>query len=228
MRDISTSKLFFFVLGSEFTAGHPQAFSNERGLTVMGGARRLQSGRWVLPYDTYGQKGTHSRFFVSDENLENWEMRGDVFAEPGCHEPSVVQLPSGDILCYIRRHGFDGHIWRAVSSDECRTWSGPVQTNLRNPNAGIDISLSRSSERLLITYNDSYRQRVPLCVGISSDEGKTWRVRDVESDVGVYHYPKLLQTRDAIWHLFYGYDYRHIQHAWFDEDWLEGGRRVIG
>ena len=71
-------------------------------------------------------------------------------------------------------------------------------------------------------------QRVPLCVGISADEGQTWRVRDIESDVGIFAYPKLLQSQDGIWHLFYSYDYRHIQHAWFEEDWLEGGRRVLG
>lgn len=229
-RDISTSRLFFSILSSDLVAEHFQVFWPEKGLTVMGAALRLQSGRWLLPYDTWGQSEcrNHTRFLVSDKNLEAWETRGDVFAEPGCVEPSVVQLPSGDVLCYMRRRGKDGHIWHAVSFDECKTFSGPFLTNLRNPDAGVDISLSRSSGRLLIAYNDSYRQRVPLCVGISSDQGQTWRVCDIESDVGSFAYPKLLQARDGIWHLFYSYDYRHIQHTWFEEDWLEGGRRVLG
>lgn len=228
--NISTSRPFFTVLASDFVGEHPQVFWHERGITLMGAALKLQSGRWLLPYDTWGQSECqfHSRFLVSDENLENWEARGDIFAEPGCVEPSVVQLPSGDILCYMRRRGPDGHIWRAISSDECKTFSGPFQTNLRNPDAGIDISMSPLSERLLIAYNDSYKLRVPLCVGMSSNQGQTFRVRDVESGVGSYAYPKLLQSRDGIWHLFYTYDYRHIQHAWFDEDWFEEGRRVLG
>jgi hypothetical protein len=229
-KDISTSRLFFTILRSDLALGAPQLFWPDMGLLLMGAALRLQSGRWLLPYHTWGRSDcpNHSRFFISDENLENWETRGDLFAEPGCVEPSVVQFPSGDILCFMRRRGKDGHIWQAVSSDGCETLAGPFRTNLRNPDAGVDIALSGLSGRLLVAYNDSYRQRVPLCVGVSSDRGRTWRVRDVESDAGNFAYPKILQSRDGIWHLFYSYDYRHIQHAWFDEGWLEGGRRVFG
>ncbi len=121
-----------------------------------------------------------------------------------------------------------GHIWKASSTDDCESFSAPVQTNLRNPSSGIDISLSRTSESFLIVYNDSYAERVPLSVGISGDGGKTLSVRDVEAKSGSYGYPKLLQTSDGIWHLFYSQNYHHIEHVSFDEDWLLSGRRVIG
>jgi predicted neuraminidase len=52
-------------------------------------------------------------------------------------------------------------------------------------------------------------------------------MRDVESRGGAYAYPKLLQDSSGLWHLFYSHDYSHIQHAWFDEDWLEEGRQVL-
>jgi hypothetical protein len=229
-RDISTSRLFVTVLTSDLVADGFAVFWPERGLTIMGKALRLQSGRWLLPYDTWGRSEcqNHTRFLVSDERLENWETRGDVYAEPGCVEPSAMQLPSGKVLCYMRRRAKDGHVWRAASSDECRTFSGPEETNLRNPDAPVDICLSRTSGGLVIAYNDSYRQRMPLCAGISFYEGQTWRVRDLESDVGSFPYPKLVQSRAGVWHVFYTYDYRHIQHAWFEEKWLKGGRRVAG
>ena len=129
----------------------------------------------------------------------------------------------------------------ALPHDDCRTWSEPVVTNLRNPNAGIDIALGKSG-RLLLTYNDSYLLRLPLCVGISDDMGKTFRVRDVETKLATprftwwfgnytnncYAYPKLIQTRDETWHLFYTHQYDCIKHVWFDEKWLEKGRKVIG
>lgn len=228
-RDIPTSRVFISQLTSEYTAHSPQLFTEEPGLVVMGAARKLESGRWVLPYHTERKdRWFHSRFFLSDERQEKWETKADIFAEPGCLEPVVVQLPSGDILCYMRHGGFDGHIWRAVSSDECRAFSDPKPTNLRNPNAGIDIGVSKVSNRLLVVYNDNYRQRTPLCVGISEDDGKTFLMRDVESKPGAFAYPKLLQDRNGLWHLFYSHDYRHIQHAWFEEAWLEDGRQVLG
>ena len=78
------------------------------------------------------------------------------------------------------------------------------------------------------SFNDSYAERVPLSVGISGDEGNTLQVRDIEVKNGIYGYPKLLQTRDGLWHLFYSQNYHHIEHVSFDEDWLLSGRRVIG
>jgi hypothetical protein len=228
-REIPTSRAFYAQLGPGYRVQRPKLFVKERGLVIMGAARKLQSGRWVLPYHTERKDcWFHSRFFLSDERQEKWESRGDIFAEPGCLEPVVVQCASGDILCYMRHGGFNGHAWRAVSTDECQTWSDPQRTNLRNPHAGVEVGCSRTTDRLLLVYNDSYAQRTPLCVGISHDGGQTFRMRDVESRGGAYAYPKLLQDRDGLWHLFYSWDYRHIQHTWFDEAWLEEGRLVLG
>lgn len=228
-RDISTSQLFQAPLSPDFTLGTIRPLWEERGLVIMGTLRRLQSGRYVLPYHTERKEAWfHSRFLVSDTRMESWESRGDSHASPGCLEPGIVQLPSGRIVCYMRHGGFDGHIWRSVSDDECLNFSPPERTNLRNPHAGTDVALSSTSGRLLVAFNDSYQLRVPLSVGISHDEGATFCVRDVEAKLGSFAYPKLLQTRDGIWHLFYSWNYLNIQHAWFDENWLEGGRQTIG
>ncbi len=201
---------------------------------------KLKSGRWVLAYtvglDPPAIQEYRCRFLVSDENQENWQVQGDIWAERGVAEPVITQLSSGDILCYMRGASGQGatdievqmHNWRCVSSDECKTFSEPVQTNLRNPDSSVHIAISSTSGRLIIVYNDSYGQRTPLSVGVSEDEGKTFRVRDIEISDGGFAYPKLLQARDGIWHLFYSYKYAWIEHAWFEEDWLEGGRDVIG
>ena len=220
-------------------------------------ALHLKSGDWVVPFDS--MTTIHSHFVILDGKLQFREKRGDVFCPPGSCEPALVQLPDGDIVCYLRFDPLDpagsiwdwgkaiagaspqGHVWKTVSHDECRTFSQPISTNLRNPNAAIDIALSKSG-RFLIAYNDSYTLRLPLCVGISDDLGKTFRVRDVETGLGdpcygwpfanyqhnCQAYPKLLQTRDGIWHLFYSHRYECIKHAWFDEKWLEQGRTVVG
>jgi len=227
-RDISSSRVFSSHLNEERVAETPRLFTNERGLVLMGAARRLSSGRWLLPYHTETEAlWFHTRFFLSDENQSKWKSHGDLYAEPGCLEPVVVELPNGDILCLMRRGAFNGHIWRAISTDGGESFSNPESMNLRNPNAGIDLGLSHTSGCLLVVYNDSYRMRTPLTVGISDDGGQSFRMQDVETSQGSFAYPKLLQDRTGIWHLFYTHNYCNIQHAWFDEAWLEEGRHVL-
>jgi len=223
----------------------------EPGVNTQGRPLHLKSGGWAVPYDACSNN--HAHFIILDENIDTYEKRGDVYCPPGSLEPSLVQLSSGQIICYLRfcphwswdkamaGKEIQGHIWKTVSNDELRSFSTPVATNLRNPSGGIDIALSKSG-RFLLTYNDSYALRLPLSVGISDDLGKTFRVRDIETGLAEpvygwafanyihnYHaYPKLLQTRDGMWHLFYTYHSECIKHVWFDEAWLEKGRKVIG
>ena len=211
----------------------------ENAPILQGRALHLQDGGWVFPF--HCRRGTEMRsarvsagFLIGDANLENWQMGAEIFAEPGCSEPAIVQLHSGQVLCYMRRPGLTrtppppwGHIWRAISTDGCRTFSAPTQTNLRNPDTGNDLYLGRG-DRLVVAFNDSYTERCPMTVGISDDLGMTFRSRDVESGLGAYAYPKLLQTRDGVWHLFYSFNYSHIAHAWFDAEWLENGRQLLG
>jgi hypothetical protein len=228
-RDIASSKIFYIDLDGFNQIQKPVVVTEERGLVIMGSAHQLNNGRWILPYHTERKDcWFHSRFFVFDENFKSWEAKGDIHAEPGCLEPVVTQMPSGEVLCFMRYGAFDGHIWRATSIDEGETFSKPIQTNLRNPYSGIDIAVSKYSGRLLTVYNDSYRQRTPLCIGISENNGQTFRVRDIESGQGAFAYPKLLQDQSGNWHLFYTKDYSHIQHVIFNEEWLEAGRPVFG
>jgi len=227
-RSISYAKTFRLTV-RQVVEQKPTCLFKEKGLVLQGSAVRLQSGRWMIPFHTEREDCLfHSRFLVADERQENWHQRGDIYSPPGCLEPSIAQLSDGDVLCYMRYGARgDGHVWRSVSKDEGESWSPPELTNLRNPHSGIDIALG-FSRRLLIAYNDSYYLRTPLCIGISDDLGRTWRVRDIETNVGRYSYPKLLQTPDGLWHIFYTHNRTHIEHGWFDEEWLENGRRVIG
>ena len=237
-RNITTAQLFTSPVVDR-VAVEPTHLLNEVGTVLYGRALKLQSGKWVLPLhmhvgNAWEKAPARGRFLISDENQENWRVAGaDVFGEPGCSRPVIVQHPSGEVLCYLSFQAryespMPGHIWKAISTDDRESFSEPGQTNLRNPSSGIDIALSSISGSFLIVYNDSYAERVPLSVGISGDGGNTLQVRDIEVKNGIYGYPKLLQTRDGLWHLFYSQNYHHIEHVSFDEDWLLSGRRVIG
>lgn len=228
-RDIPFSRTFAIEIDAEYKASAPALFREERGLVFMGAARRLASGRQIIPYHTETrEEWFRTRFLVSDGSQEGWESRADLYCAPGCLEPVIAEVEAGKILCLMRRGGYDGHIWYALSQDDGETFSEPQPTNLRNPHAGIDVGVSKTSGRLLIVYNDSYRVRTPLTVGISADGGKTFRTKDVETTPGSYAYPKLLQDRQGKWHLFYSENYLHIKQVSFDEAWLETGREVIG
>ncbi len=251
MGDDSKNKMFHARLRDFRCDTVRMLLPDEPGVNTQGRPLHLRSGGWAVPYDAFPD--FHGHFLILDEKIDGYEKRGDVFCPPGSLEPSIVQLPNGRILCYLRfcpkwnwgkatmGQEIQGHIWATTSDDELRSFSTPIATNLRNPSGGVDIALS-SSSRLLLTYNDSYALRLPLSVGISDDLGKTFRVRDVETglaepvygwafanyEYNCHAYPKLLQTRDGIWHLFYTYHYDCIKHVWFDEAWLEQGRKVIG
>jgi predicted neuraminidase len=47
-------------------------------------------------------------------------------------------------------------------------------------------------------------------------------------EAGEFSYPKLFQTRDGQWHVFYTYKRLCIAHVKFDEPWLLGGRKIVG
>ena len=211
-------------------AESPAMLFEDRTLLFQAPPVKLHNGKWMIPVEERVGVAAevHASFLVSDENQEHWQTVGDIYAPPGCSEPHVVELPGGEILCYLRYGASGGHVWRSRSQDEGRTWSPPELTNLRNPGSPVALGLSAQSGRLMIAYNDSYRLRTPLCIGLSEDYGKTWHVRDIESGPGEYSYPQLVQTADGQWHIFYCRNLQLIQHGWFDEEWLENGREVVG
>ena len=205
-----------------------------RGIVFQGQAMlcdpdRGPAGGWLIPYHTERDPLMfHSRVLIAAGDgvtIERNDM--DLYCPPGCLEPALTRLGGDRWLCYMRYgHRGDGFIWRSESSDGGRTFSPPVPTNLRNPHSGIDIATGRSG-RLLVAYNDSHSLRTPLTIGISEDEGRTFRTRDVETTAGEFSYPKVYQTRDGVWHLFYTYQRLCIAHVEFEEEWLLGGRKVM-
>jgi len=72
---------------------------------------------------------------------------------------------------------------------------------------------------LLLVYNDSFNERTPLAVAISTDSAKTFpHRRNIAAGRGDFGYPTAIQTRDGKIHVTYTSDERTvIQHAVFDE-----------
>ena len=206
----------------------------EQGIVFQGQAMLRKpdvgpTGGWLIPYHTEREPlWFHSRVMVvGGDGVTILSNEVDMYASPGCLEPALAHLPDGSWLCYMRfgeRGG--GFVWRSESSDSGQTFSPPSATNLRNPHSAVDIAVGRSG-RLLCAYNDSHSLRTPLTVGISEDQGATFRTRDIETNAGEFSYPKLHQSSDGVWHLFYTHQRECIAEVQFEEKWLLAGRRVI-
>jgi predicted neuraminidase len=139
--------------------------------------------------------------------------------ELGAIQPSVLTHPGGklQVLCRTRQ----GKIAESWSSDEGRTWSPMVLTDLLNPNSGTD-AVTLADGRQLLVFNPVAKGRTPLSVALS-DEGKAWRtVLTLEDQPGEYSYPAVIQTADGLVHVAYTSKRARIRHVVIDPSVLPG------
>lgn len=120
------------------------------------------------------------------------------------------------ILCRARTAG---RILSAWSENAGQTWSALEPLDLPNPNSGIDAVTLQDGRHLLV-YNHTPRGRSPLNVAISKD-GKTWEAAAVlESELGEYSYPAVIQTADGKAHITYTWKRKKIRHVTLDPEKL--------
>ncbi len=174
-------------------------------------------GRIILP--VYDEKSWQSLMLISDDQGQTWRLTAPLSTPNGNIHPCVVCLPNGHLLAYLRPGGAGGVIWRSESFDRGETWSQPTATNLPNPNSGLDL-LRLQSGSLVLAFNNSNRQRTPLCVAWAKEDELWRRPQTLEDAPGEFSYPTLLQTNDEHIHLVYTYRREHIHHACFTEKWL--------
>lgn len=102
----------------------------------------------------------------------------------GCHEPAIVELKDGRLLCFLRNT--NQCLYQCYSEDGGVHWSKPVPTELPSPEAPSIVKRIPSTGDLLLLWNHvaSPRNwpRTPLTAAVSQDEGKTWRhFKDIDN-----------------------------------------------
>jgi sialidase-1 len=134
----------------------------------------------------------HSFVYYSDDDFRTWKESEDTMTAPGrgAHEPSVVELKDGRLMCILRTT--TGHLYRAYSSDQGVHWTKPEPTHFPAPDAEPLVMRVPSTGDLMVMWNNvesrSNWPRTPLSVAISSDDGQTW---------GHYHDIDARPDRDA-------------------------------
>ena len=132
-------------------------------------------------------------------------------------QPTVIERSDGSLLTLLRK---GPRILQSESSDSGRNWSPAIETELKNPDAGIAMT-RLSNGHLVVIFNDSASARTPLSIARSRDEGRTWLPPlALESNPGEYSYPCVIQTADGRIHITYTFRRYTIKHVELDENWL--------
>ena len=205
--------------------------SFEKGTMVRAAPIVLKNGDYLLPiYHETGNEhenvgaDTTSLFFRRNAKTGEWTETNRVKSRIGNLQPSVVQITDDYLIAYSRRGGGydgqdDGWLVRSESRDGGFTWSEGQDSQFPNPNSAADFIKLRNGH-LLLVYNDSQLDRMPLTVSISTDNDKTYphKRNIVEKKKDTAAYPFAIQTQDGKIHVLYTSESRSvINHAVFDE-----------
>jgi predicted neuraminidase len=177
----------------------------------------------------------HSRIWRSQNDASTWEMIATVDGERNQH-PTLLERTDGSILALLRPSGRQGCVLQSESVDGGETWSEAVTTELPSPFAALD-AVRLADGRFLVVWNSNPRERNPLTIAMSEDEGRTWPIRkDLVRGEGRFHYPAVIQTSDGAVHVTFTNNRVTIDHVAMLVDWVsseeeslqwdESGRRL--
>jgi predicted neuraminidase len=227
------------------TWGPVETFSGKPGSFCRQPMVIMSNGDWLFPMyyslPGAGHGDDYTVMWISEDQGESWkeypvpESRGRVHA-------SVIELSSGRLVAFFRSRAAD-RIYVSRSTDYGRTWTVPERTVLPNNNASIQATKLASGNLAMVFNNVSAsddpaktvwpRERYPVTVAISEDQGETWPYMrhidtgdDFAGEKNKYlnrrcAYPCITQTQDGMIHISYSYRSRQcIKYVRIAEEWI--------
>jgi len=141
-------------------------------------------------------------------------------------EPTLLEIEPKRVLALCRSRGL-GFVALAESPDSGRTW-GPARlldtrpNDLPNPDSSLDAVRTTSGDCFIVA-NPTMGGRFPLTLFRTADEGKTWKsVATIESEIGEFSAPAILQVSDGLLHVVYCWNRTHIKYVTHDPAKLRG------
>ena len=176
---------------------------------------RLKSGRILLsickhPTEKLG-RGIENEGMVttaySDDEGKTWKFGN--WLDGNYQEPMAAEAADGTLMMFMRSHR--GYMSVSYSKDEGETWSEPQLTLYRMPCAPFCVKRDPYSDYIFMVWDESFPckqfqyPRTPICMAVSTDNGKTFRkvcVLESEPDKH-FGYPSLLFEKDEIFVNYY-------------------------
>ncbi len=119
--------------------------------------RAPHAGRWVLSahrvVESEGGKLWQEQCWTSDDRGRTWTGPHTIAAVEGLKlcEGSVVELPDGELACFLRENSGQGYdAYKCLSTDGGHTWSAPVRFPL--PACHRPVAGMLRSGKVLITH----------------------------------------------------------------------------
>lgn len=180
------------------------------------------SGGWCVPiYQEFLGKFPELLWLTDQNGKITYEKTR---VDGGCStlQPSLIPLDARRAVILLRDYTKARRIFISCSGDGGLIWSKPVPTNLPNPDSGIS-GLRLADGRLLVAYNDSTSNRGDLSLGLSKDEGHSWKkIAEMENDSEKsFSYPYLMQSSDGTIRAAYSWDGRKVKVVSFNSSWID-------
>lgn len=179
----------------------------------------LKSGEWLAPLSLNQNPGMGpfagafpeldalrgAQVFASNDQGLTWQRRAAVqFPNPDWHEHMFVERKDGSLWMLARTAK---GLMQTTSTDGGKTWTAPVDSPIRHPNARFHLRRLASGKLLLVKHGDAidaHQGRVKLSAWLSDDDGARWSGGLILDDRTGVSYPDGFQAPDGT--IFISYD----------------------
>ena len=171
-----------------------EIFTTRRRILGKNKPIRIQSNIWIIPVEYEGLGDV--AFMRSTNQGRTWRVIDCKGEGVYLDQPTIIELKSGKLLSYMR--SWEGFIFKSYSEDKGRTWTKPEQTELYNPNSGIDM-VCLDDGRLLLAYN-------PVALGpegnmtykdIQGERSSIRKSQKVLEEAGAYELDRMIDRKEA-------------------------------
>jgi predicted neuraminidase len=179
---------------------------------------QLPDGTIVSPSSTESPAGWKVHMERSTDGGRSWQLIPVDTANPfRVIQPTVLQYANGRLQILCRSN--QGYVAQSWSNDRGKTWGKLINTELPNPNSGIDaVTLTNGWQLLVYNHDKPGREwqngRAKLHVAISKN-GAQWKDIAVleNGTTEEYSYPAVIQTADGKVHITYTFNRQRIKHV---------------
>ncbi len=175
----------------------------------------LENGDLICPSSTENDGWRVHMEFTSDFG-QTWERTAALNEKAtGAIQPTIITHRGGKIQMLCR--STSSKILTSESIDNGYTWSPLSETDLPNPNSGIDAVTLKDGRHLLV-YNHLAKGRNMLNVAISEDGIKWQAAALLENDMEgtEFSYPAVIQSSEGMIHITYTWKRMLIKHVVID------------